>query len=92
MPSEQGGVTLSFKGDSWIEVVAPDGSPIEKALIPAGQVRHYVLGQVGRVVLGNAVAVEVQESGNIVDLTRYRRANVARFAVSSDGSVMPVPR
>ncbi|WCF27771.1 helix-turn-helix domain-containing protein [Xylella fastidiosa] len=93
MPSEQGGgLTLSFKGDSWIEVVAPDGSPIEKALIPAGQVRHYVLGQVGRVVLGNAVAVEVQESGNIVDLTRYRRANVARFAVSSDGSVMPVPR
>lgn len=65
---------------------------MEKALIPAGEIRHYVLGQVGRVVLGNAAAVEVQESGNIVDLTRYKRANVARFAVSSDGSVVPVSK
>ncbi|HHW4681315.1 MAG TPA: RodZ domain-containing protein [Xylella taiwanensis] len=93
MPAEQGGsLTLNFKGDSWIEVIAPDGSPMEKALIPAGEMRRYVLSQVGRVVLGNAAAVEVQESGNIVDLTRYKRANVARFAVSSDGSVVPVPK
>ncbi|HHW4678712.1 MAG TPA: helix-turn-helix domain-containing protein [Xylella sp.] len=93
MPSEQSrSLVLNFKGDSWTEVIAPDGRPIEKALIPTGEVRRYVLGQVGRVVLGNAAEVEVQESGNIVDLTPYKRANVARFAVSSDGSVVPVTK
>ena len=41
-------------------------------------------------VLGNAAAVEVQQSGSTVDMTPYKRANVARFAVSSDGSLVPV--
>jgi len=45
---------------------------------------------VARMVLGNASAVEVQQAGTIVDLSPYQRANVARFTVSSDGSVVPV--
>jgi len=44
---------------------------------------------VGRVVLGNAGAVEVLGNGNIQDLADYKRANVARFTVSSDGSIQP---
>ena len=43
-----------------------------------------------RLVLGNAAAVEVQQAGSTVDLTPYKRANVARFTVSSDGSLAPV--
>ena len=50
----------------------------------------FTPGQVGRMVLGNASAVEVQQAGTIVDLSPYQRANVARFTVSSDGSVVPV--
>jgi cytoskeleton protein RodZ len=42
------------------------------------------------VVLGNASAVEVQQAGSTVDIAPYRRANVARFTVSSDGSLAPV--
>ncbi|RBC16655.1 DUF4115 domain-containing protein, partial [Xanthomonas oryzae pv. oryzae] len=51
--------------------------------------RTYSPGQVGRIVLGNASAVEVQQGGSIVDVRPFQRANVARFAVSSDGSVVP---
>ena len=58
-------------------------------MLKSGDERHYDAGQVGRVVLGNANAVEVQHSGSIVDLKPYQHANVARFAVSSDGSVVP---
>ena len=83
------GLSLNFTGESWIKVSAPDGSVIEKVLVKPGQSRQYAVGQVGNVVLGNATAVEVQQSGHIVDLKPFQRANVARFAVSSDGSVVP---
>jgi len=81
---------LQFKGDSWVDITAPDGSTVEKALVKAGQSRSFTPGQVARVVLGNASAVEVQQQGRIVDLQAFQRANVARFTVSSEGSVAPV--
>jgi cytoskeleton protein RodZ len=86
---EKPALSLLFQGDSWVQVLDPDGKPLEKALLKAGDRRDYASGQVGRVVLGNASAVQVQQSGSTVDLTPYKRANVARFAVSSDGSVVP---
>ncbi len=81
---------LSFKGDSWVEVNAPDGRKVEHALLRAGDERRYALGEVGRVKLGDATAVEVQQAGSTVDLAPYQRANVARFTVSSEGSLAPV--
>ena len=81
---------MRFSGDSWVDIAGPDGSTVEKALIRAGQTRSFTPGQIGRVVLGNASAVEVQQNGAMIDLEPYRRANVARFAVSSEGSVVPV--
>lgn len=55
----------------------------------AGDNRTFDLGAGLRVVLGNATAVRVQQAGSIVDTAPYQRANVARFTVSSDGSVTP---
>ncbi len=83
-------LTLSFKGDSWVDITAPDGTTVEKALIRAGESRSFAAGQVGRMVLGNAAEVEVQQAAGNVDLTPYKRGNVARFTVSSEGSVAPV--
>ena len=81
---------MQFSGDSWVDIAGPDGATVEKALIKAGQSRSFTPGQVSRVTLGNASAVQVQQNGAIVDLTPYQRANVARFQVSSEGSVVPV--
>ncbi len=90
-PAATGGtLSLQFKGDSWVDISAPDGTTVEKALIRSGESRSFSPGQVARMVLGNASAVEVQQGGAIVDLSPYQRANVARFTVSSDGSVAPV--
>ncbi|MCH6482200.1 DUF4115 domain-containing protein [Pseudoxanthomonas sp. LH2527] len=83
-------LSLSFKGDSWVEVNAPDGTRVEHALLRAGDQRRYAQGEVGRVKLGDATAVEVQQAGSTVDLAPYQRANVARFTVSSEGSLAPV--
>lgn len=85
-----GALTLQFKGDSWVDISGPGGTTVEKALIKSGETRSFSPGQVARMVLGNASAVEVQQAGSIVDLSPYQRANVARFTVSSDGSVAPV--
>jgi cytoskeleton protein RodZ len=81
---------LQFSGDSWVEIDGPNGQIIERGLLRAGQQRHFQPGQVARVKLGNASAVQVQQGGSTVDLAPYQRANVARFAVSSDGSLAPV--
>ncbi|MFT4257960.1 MAG: DUF4115 domain-containing protein [Pseudoxanthomonas sp.] len=82
-------LSLRMNGESWLHVIAPDGSTVEQALVKAGEQRNYAAGQVGRMVIGNASAVEVQQAGSTVDTTPYQRANVARFAVSSDGSLTP---
>ncbi len=85
------GMSLEFRGDSWVEVSAPDGSIVEKALIRAGEKRSYTPGQVGRMKVGNASEVDFRQGAGSVDLAPYTSGNnVARFTVSSDGSVAPV--
>jgi cytoskeleton protein RodZ len=83
-------LTMQLTGDSWVEVFARDGSLIEKGLLVAGQKRSYDAGRVGRVLLGNSTAVDLRRAGESVDLAPFSRANVARFALSSDGSLAPV--
>ena len=76
-------------GDSWIEISGRDGRSLEQALVHAGDTRQYAAGEVGAVVLGNASVVEIHQQGRATDLSPYLRANVARFTVSSDGSLAP---
>jgi cytoskeleton protein RodZ len=73
-----------------VEVFDANGRQIEQGLLSAGQQRNYAAGEVGRVKLGNVDAVEVKRGGVVVDLEPFSRANVARFALSSDGSLAPV--
>ena len=87
-----GDLAVTFSGESWVRVTAPDGSIIEQALVQPGQQRIFKPGQLGQAVLGNAQAISVQYQGRPVDLAPYIRANVARFTVSSDGSLQPVDR
>ncbi|MDR6990807.1 RodZ domain-containing protein [Luteimonas sp. 3794] len=85
----QASLLMRFSGDSWIEVIGPDGGQVEQALVRAGQERRFDAGTVARVKLGNANAVEVSSDGDVQDLSRFQRANVARFTVSSDGTLAP---
>lgn len=81
---------LKFAGDSWIEIAGPQGQVVEKTLVMAGQQRSYPAGDVARVLLGNSTQVQASMGGRAIDLTTMGRSNVARFTVSSDGSVSPV--
>lgn len=83
-------LSLHSTGESWLEVFAPDGSSIEQGTLSAGARRSYGLGEISRVVLGNSAAVQLRNAGQLVDLAPFTRANVARFRLSSDGSLVPV--
>lgn len=85
-------LSVTFSGESWVRVSAPDGTVIEQALVQPGQQRVFKPGQIGKAVLGNAQAVSMQYRGQAMDLTPYVRANVLRFTVSSDGSLQQVDR
>ncbi|MEN1940392.1 RodZ domain-containing protein [Luteimonas sp. MJ246] len=89
VPADADGLELRLDADSWVEITAPDGSLVEQTLLRAGDVRSYAAGEVGGMVLGNASAVDVLRGGVDQDLSPYLRANVARFTVSSDGSLAP---
>ena len=87
-PVPAGDIVLRTSAESWFEVAAPDGTSVEKGLLPAGSERRYGAAQVGRLTIGNASAVRLESQGRTVDLAPFARANVARFAVSSDGSLV----
>lgn len=84
-----GELRLQFAGDSWVDIAGPQGQTVEKGLVPAGAERHYPAASISRVVLGNASQVQAWMDGRAIELAPLRRANVARFTVSSDGSVSP---
>jgi len=83
-------LTLRLIADSWVELYATNGRVIEQNLLHAGDIRHFRRGQLGRVVIGNAGGVEVLRGGVVQDLSPYQRANVVRFAVSSEGVIRRV--
>jgi len=87
-PALPGDFVVRTSAESWLEVVAPDGVAVEKGLLPAGSERRYAAAQVGRLTIGNASAAQLEYRGRTVDLAPFARANVARFAVSSDGSLV----
>ena len=83
-------LTIRVTGDTWLQVFAADGTPLEQGTLAAGELRSYDRGELGRVVIGNSAAVELKKAGKPVDLAPFTRANVARFKLSSDGSLARV--
>lgn len=83
------GLVLKLAADSWVEVIGVDGSRLTHDLLRAGARRSFDPDEVSHVVLGNAAGVKVSLNGQELDIAPFQRANVARFAVSSDGSLMP---
>lgn len=81
-------IVLRTSGKTWLEVVANDGGTLAKELLPAGAERRYPASQVRRMTIGNASAVTLESRGRPVDALVNARANVARFEVSSDGSLV----
>ncbi|MGY0504496.1 helix-turn-helix domain-containing protein [Luteimonas sp. e5] len=79
-------LVFRFEGESWVQFFDRDGELLEQGLIKPGEVREFAAGRLGRAVVGNAAAVHVSRAGQAMDMSPWAKSNVARFAVSSDGS------
>ena len=86
-PAASSEIVLRAKGATWLEVVAQDGSVLAKELLAEGVERRFPTAQVRRMTIGNASAVTLENRGRPVDVAAHARANVARFEVSSDGTL-----
>jgi cytoskeleton protein RodZ len=87
--SQDGALHLHFVASSWVDVVGRDGRSLEHGMITTGSDRSYPQGTLARVMIGNANAVQVLRDGHAIDLSPFRRANIVRFTLSSDGSPAP---
>ncbi len=87
--AEPQGLSLTFTDDSWLQVTTPDGEVLEQAVLGRGDKRQWDAKQGLRFVIGNIAAIEAMQNGKPVDLQAFSRANVARFKLSSDGSLVP---
>ncbi len=90
MEAPGGEIVVRTHAETWVDAVGADGSTLEKGLLASGSERRFAAAQLQRLTIGNASAVEVQDQGRQVDLAPFTRTNVARFAVSSDGSLVVV--
>jgi cytoskeleton protein RodZ len=88
-PATAPGLRLELSGESWVEVLDSDGNRLAHGVFRAGETHDFAFGKVAKVSIGNANAVTVRMNGTETDIAPYRRANVARFTVSSDGSLAP---
>lgn len=78
-----------FVGDSWVEIVDASGLRLEFGLVRSGTRLRYANDQLSSIAIGNAEVVRVSRGGEAVDMAPFRRANVARFKVSSGGELAP---
>jgi cytoskeleton protein RodZ len=83
-------LALRLSERSWVEVNVDGGERLEYGMLSAGSERSYPSGADLVVNIGNAEGARVYVNGEAVDLGAVRRANVARFRVSSDGAVLPL--
>lgn len=81
-------ILLRTSGKTWLQVVGRDGETMEQTLLAAGAERRYATTQVQRITIGDASVVTLETDGHPVEVATHARANVARFAVSSDGSLV----
>jgi cytoskeleton protein RodZ len=72
---------LSAKDESWVEIRSADGQVVFSKVMRAGQIQDIMQPAPLNVVVGRAVAVEVQVNGRPFDLAPHTKITVARFEV-----------
>lgn len=83
------GLVLNVTQDSWVEVRNASGVVVDMGVFRAGTEHRYNVEPGYRLALGNANGVEVHLNGEVLDVSPYQRANVARITLGEDGIAPP---
>ncbi|MGD9787788.1 MAG: helix-turn-helix domain-containing protein [Sulfuricellaceae bacterium] len=74
-------VTLTFSGNSWVEIRDRQGKIVFSQLNPAGTQQTIQAAPPLELVIGNAPTVKLSYKGKPVDLTAFTRSDVARITL-----------
>jgi cytoskeleton protein RodZ len=81
MRAGRGQLSLSFTGESWVEVVDAGGKSVIDRTFVDGQSEEVVARVPVMVVIGNAPATRLVYNGNEIDLRPHTRVSVARVTL-----------
>lgn len=81
LPDGQHRLEVTTSADTWVEIIAADGSHLEMDLIRAGSIRDYVAAGPLTVMIGRASAVVLKMDGESIDMGPHTRGNVARLTL-----------
>jgi cytoskeleton protein RodZ len=86
-PAGKHSMRLKLSQASWVEITDSSGEKLEYGLLEAGIERQYSSDGAMSVRIGNAQGAEIVADGKVVDLTPFRRANVAHLKVFADAGL-----
>jgi cytoskeleton protein RodZ len=75
-------IVLTFNAPCWVNIKDADGKGRIVGNIEEGSVRTLEGPAPYSVVLGNAAEAELRIDGQLIDITRYSKGNVARFTLN----------
>ncbi|MGH8126214.1 MAG: RodZ domain-containing protein, partial [Rhodanobacteraceae bacterium] len=84
-------LTVTATADSWIQVAAANGSPIDARTLRAGESRTYHSAGPLRVTLGNADGVTVSGDGQRLELGQHQRNAVAHLLLFGPDTLARAP-
>lgn len=79
LPEGESRLQVSVSADSWVEITDADGQELEMDLLRGGSDKSYHGKPPFRILFGRASAVRLSIDGEPVDLTSYKRDDVAQL-------------
>ena len=79
LPDGEGRLQVSVSADSWVEIVAADGTELEMDLIRGGSKKNYQGRMPFRILIGRASAVSLSLNGEMVDMAPFIKDDVVQM-------------
>ena len=79
LPEGESRLQVSVSADSWVEIIAADGTELEMDLLRGGSKKNYQGKTPFRILIGRASAVRLAVNGEMVDLTPYINDGVVQM-------------
>ena len=74
-------LSLRLSEDSWVDIRDSTGKRLIYDLLRAGKQRQVSGKPPYKVFLGNAKGVKIEYNGELIDIEKYRKGNLARFTL-----------
>ncbi len=78
-------ILISLSNDSWVDIQDSTGKRLIYDLLRAGKEKRFTGKPPFKVFLGNAKGVRIEYNGELIDVDKHIRGNLARFKIGAAG-------